>query len=259
MIVAGNSRKKKQCVEISRDSNRSARLAAADTSEASSRMIARGLTQRGFPVGLRVGHSLSNALHDLFFGKAGIFQAADFRAAHGGLALQAAVQNQIHRAIREPHQAQHNSIAADDIELFAFCDFQNHRLRVARARQIDCGIRAGEKVVMLASIVYQSEAGLVTDPRLFQFYKLRHFRVGSIQRFKLLDVAGEHSGLVQRTIIRERMVIASTYPEESDRTEKHELVPHDSIVSGAMGRARECVVRDTRRKDRLLSGRKADG
>jgi len=50
-------------------------------------MIARGLAKRRFLVRLRVGHPLIDALENLFFGESGIFQPADFRAAHGGMAL----------------------------------------------------------------------------------------------------------------------------------------------------------------------------
>ncbi len=50
-------------------------------------MIARGFANRRFPVGLRVGHALIDALENLFFRKSGIFQPADFRAAHGALTL----------------------------------------------------------------------------------------------------------------------------------------------------------------------------
>ena len=50
-------------------------------------MIARGLAKRRFLVGLRVGHALIDSLQNLFFREPGIFQPADFRAAHGALAL----------------------------------------------------------------------------------------------------------------------------------------------------------------------------
>jgi hypothetical protein len=48
------------------------------------------------------------------------------------------------------------------------------------------------------------------------------------------------------------MFIASAHAEEDEHTEKHELVPHDFILSGATGKPRKCVVQDTRRKDRWL-------
>jgi hypothetical protein len=96
----------------------------------------------------------------------------------------------------------------------------------------------------------QSHASIVTDPGLLQLYELRDFHIRGVQLFELLDVAGPHPHLVEGTVIRERMLVAPARPEEDEHTEKHELVPHDSIVSGATGKARKCAVRDTRRKDR---------
>jgi hypothetical protein len=56
-------------------------------------MIASGLAQSGFVVGLRIRHTLIDALENLLFCKSGIFQAADFRAAQCAPALQPPVQN----------------------------------------------------------------------------------------------------------------------------------------------------------------------
>src|SRR5258708_36856509 len=67
--------------------------------------------------------------------------------------------------------------------------------------------------------------------------------------------AGPEPRLVERMIIRERMLVAPVHPEEDEHTEKHELGTHDSIVSGATGRTRRCAVRDTRRKDRWVKPR----
>jgi hypothetical protein len=48
------------------------------------------------------------------------------------------------------------------------------------------------------------------------------------------------------------MLVAPAHPEEDEHNEKHELVPHVSIVSVATGKTPKCAVRDTRRKDRWL-------
>ncbi len=219
--------------------------------ETSSGMIARGLSHRGFPVGLRVRHALTDALENLFFGKSGIFQAADFRAAHGALALQSPVQDQIDGGIGKPDQPQHDGIAADTIQLIRFRNFQNHRLGVTRTREVDCGIGVRKLVLALVRAGNQSYASIVTDPGLLQLYKLRDFRVRSVQRFELLDAAGPHPRLVERTIIREQVLLAPAHPEEDEHTEKHELVPHDSILSRADGAKAKCVVRDTRAKGQV--------
>jgi hypothetical protein len=47
------------------------------------------------------------------------------------------------------------------------------------------------------------------------------------------------------------MLIASARPEEEHQPEKHELVPHDSIVSRADGSAGKCALRDTRPKGQV--------
>src|SRR5258708_4745520 len=228
----------------------SARPAAVNAREGCSRMIARDLPHHCFVVGLRVGHALIDALEDLFFAKPGIFQAADLRAAHGALTLQSPVQNQIDGGIGKPDQLQHDSIAADGIQLIRFRNFQNYRLGVSRAREVDGGIRAVEGMLMLVRAGNQSYASIVTDPGLLQLHELRDFRIGSVQRFELLDAAGPHPCLVERTIIREQMLIASARPEEDQHPEKNKFRPHNSIVSGATGKDRKCAVRDTRRKDR---------
>src|SRR5882762_10364336 len=91
---------------------RAALPAPAHALETGSRMIARDLAKCCFLVGLSVSHAVIDALEDLFFGEAGVFQPADFRAAHGALALQSPVQNVIDGGIGEAYQLQHDGISA---------------------------------------------------------------------------------------------------------------------------------------------------
>ena len=203
--------------------------------ESGSGMISRGLSRGRFSVGLRVGHSLIDALYNLFFREPGIFQAPDFRAAHGTLPLQSPVQNHVNGGIRKPHQFQHDRVAANNIELIRFRNFQNHRLGVARAGEIDGGIGARKRMLVLVRVGNQCYATIIRDAGLFQPYELRYFVIGSVQFFELFSVAGPHPRLIERAIIRERMLIASARPEEEHQPEKHELVPHDSIVSRTDG------------------------
>ncbi len=209
-------------------------------------VIPRGLSHSRFVVGLRVGHARIDALDNLFFCEPGIFQAADFRAAHGALALQSPVQNHVDGGIGKPDQFQHHRVGANDIELIRSRNFQNHGLSVARVDQIDGRIGAGKGMLVLVRVGNQSHAAVVRDAGLFQLYKLRHFVIGSVQLFELFSVAGPHPCLIERTIIRERMLIASARPEEEHQPEKHELVPHDSIVSGTDRWIGKCALRDTR-------------
>jgi len=216
--------------------------------ESRSGMIACGFAKRRFLVGLRVRHAGIDALDDLFFREPGIFQASDFRAAHGALPLQPPVQNHIDGGIGKPDQFQHHRVAADDIELIRFRNFQNHRLGVTCADEIDGGIGARKRMLALVRVGNQSYATIIRDAGLFQLYEVRHFIVGSVQLFELFRAAGPHPRLIEGTIIRERMLIASARPEEEHQPEKHELVPHDSIVSRAAGSAGKCALRDTRPK-----------
>src|ERR1700687_3562379 len=105
--------------------DRSARLAAVSAYKTGSGMIAYGLTQRRFLFRLRFGHALIDALENLFFGEAGIFQAADCRSAECRLAPQSAVQNYIHRRTGKSHQPEHDGVSADDFELIGFRNLQN--------------------------------------------------------------------------------------------------------------------------------------
>src|SRR5437763_17022546 len=91
----------------------------------------------------------------------------------------------------------------------------------------------------------QSYASVVTDPSLLQLYELRDFHIRGVQGFELLDVAGPHPHLIEGPIIRERMLVASTHPQEHEHAEKHELVPNDTILSGPGGEEARGVVRDT--------------
>src|SRR6266852_3158647 len=91
-------------------------------------------------------------------------------------------------------------------------------------------------MLALVRVGYQSNASIVTDLGLFQPYELRDFQIRSVQSFELLDAAGPHPCLVERTIISEQMLVAPAHPEEDEHTEKHELVPHVSLYRWQRGR-----------------------
>src|SRR5207302_4339201 len=168
------------------------------------------------------------------------------------------VQNQIDGGIGKPHQPQHDGVSADDIELIDYCNFQNHWLGISSAREADGVVGASKGVLVLVCVGNQSDTSVVRNSGLFQFYELRDFIIGGVQLFEIFDVAGPHPRLIERTIIRERMLIASARPEEDYQPEKHELTPHDFIVSGATGRTGKGAVRDTRAKGQVtITGRMA--
>src|SRR6266568_6502351 len=234
--------------------------AAVYASKTGSGMIARGLAVGRFVVGLCVGHTLVDALENLPLGESGVFQAADFRAAQRSPPLQSSMQNQIDCGIGKSHQPEHDGVAADDIQLIRFRDLQNHGLAVARACEVDCGVGARECVLAYVRFGNQRYASIVTDARLLQLYELRDFHIRSVQCLELLDVAGPHPRLVERTIVREQMLVASADPEEDENPEKHELVPHNSIVTAATRKPGNCAVRDTRAKGQVAeTGRLVPG
>src|SRR5207249_11704339 len=121
---------------------------------------------------------------------------------------------------------------------------------VSRACEAASGIRAAIWMLVPVCVGNQSHASIVRDPGLFQFHEVPDFIIGGVQFFQVFDVAGPHARLIERTIIRERMLIASARPEEDYQPEKHDLTPHGSILWGQMEKARRCTVRDTVRKDR---------
>jgi hypothetical protein len=124
--------------------------------------------------------------------------------------------------------------------------------------KIHNGIGTCEQVMALVRFGNQGHASVVADPALLQLYELRDLRIVGVQLFELLDVAGKHSDLIERTIVRERMLFAPAGPEEDEGTEKKKLVPHESILAGAGVEEAGCVVGDTRAKGQVgKTGRRA--
>src|SRR6266404_4661700 len=210
------------------------RAAPAHARETSSGMIARHFADGGFPVGLRVGHALVDALENLF-------------------SRQPLMQNLIHGPVGKPDQPQHDRVPANDVELILFRNLQNHSVAIARARKVDRRIRAREQVLAFVRVANQRHAGIVADPGLLHLYELRDFRIRGVQLFQLFYAAGPHPRLIDRTIVGEQMLIASAYSQKSKNAEKKEFVAHTFILAAASGRAAPCAAGDTRRKDRCES------
>src|SRR6266850_1430878 len=226
------------------------RAAPAHARETSSGMIARHFADGGFPVGLHVGHAQIDALENLFFRQPGIFQAPDLRASYRPLPRQPPVQNLIHGSVGKSDQTQHHRVPADNVELIAFRNLQNHSVAIARARKVNRRIRAREQVLVFVRVANQRHARVVADPSLLHLHQLRDFRIRSVQLFQFFDVAGPHARLIERTIVGEQMLIASAYSQKSKNAEKKEFVAHTFILAAASGRAAPCAAGDTRRKDR---------
>src|SRR5882762_6425699 len=98
------------------------RAAPAHARETRSGMIARHFADGGFPVGLRVGHALIDALENLFLRQPGIFQAPDLRAPHRRPPREAPMQDRVYSSVGKSHEPQHHRVSADDVELIFFRD-----------------------------------------------------------------------------------------------------------------------------------------
>jgi len=63
---------------------------------------------------------------------------------------------------------------------------------------------------------HQLHAGVIADSRVLHLDDLRDFQVRDIEPFELLDVAGKHPRLIQRTIVREGMLMAANRRQDAD-------------------------------------------
>src|SRR5690349_2823559 len=92
-------------------------FAAANAGEAGVGMCKRFLARRGFGLTLRIGHPVLDAINDLFFAEAGVFEGGDGVHRHRRYALQAPVEEPLHSWIGETGDVKHDRIATDGIEL----------------------------------------------------------------------------------------------------------------------------------------------
>ena len=88
-------------------------------------MISERLARQYFFVRFGVVHSTIDALKDLSFRQAGIFQTSNLRARKGRLVLKAALQHSLYHGIRQPDETQGHGIAAKSIEFIGGGDLQN--------------------------------------------------------------------------------------------------------------------------------------
>jgi hypothetical protein len=221
----------------------SAGPAAAHAGKTGAGVVARSFAGGDLFICLGIGHAGVDALENLFFGEPGIFQARDFGTAECPAPLQVASKNDLDEVVRESDQAQRHGIAADGVELVGARDFQNLRFGVTSIRQVCGGITADKRMPFFVSSGDQGHAGVIAQPGLLGLYELRHFGIGGVERLELLEAAGPHAGLVQRTIVGQRMLLAAR--KEDTGTEKQSARLHASIVAGATGAGPECALADT--------------
>jgi hypothetical protein len=207
----GNRKKQKARARLKRSGRQqpSARFAAADADKRRVFVIACALASFDFLFGLFVGHSSMDAIEDLAFRQPGVFESRDFGAGHDRQAIQVALKDELNRGIRKTDQLESNSVYADGIELVGVRDIENLLLRKSGASQIGSGFGAEKDTLVNMRGAHQFHAGVIADSCVLHLYDLRDFHVRDIEPFELLDVAGKHSCLVQRTIVREGMLVAA--------------------------------------------------
>jgi hypothetical protein len=187
----------------------SARFAATDADKGCVFVIARALTSFNFLFGLFVGHSSMDAVEDLAFRQPRVFQPRDFGAGYNGQAIQMALKDELDGGIRKTDQLESNSVDADGIELVGVRDIENLLLRESGASQIRSGFGAQEDALVNVRGTHQLHASVIGDSCVLHLDDLRDFQVRDIEPFELLDVAGKHPRLVQRTIVRQGMLMAA--------------------------------------------------
>lgn len=172
-------------------------------------MIACALARVNFFFGLRVSHSGVDTIEDLAFRQSGIDEPRNLGAGHNRQAIQMALKNELHSGIRETDEFESDGVDADGVELVGVGDIEDLLLRETGASQIGSGFRADEEPLVHVGGADQFDASVIADACVLHLDDLGDFRVRDIEPFELLDVAGKHPRLVQRTIVREGMLVAA--------------------------------------------------
>ena len=215
-------------------------------------MIANGFAQGCLFFGLLFGYALVDTFEDLLFGEARVLEAADRGGAKCRQALQVALKDNLDGGVRQANQAKHDGVAADRVELICASKADNIGLRVARSQEARNRLGARKWMMVRAGCGNQRDAGVVGDAGMLEADQLLDFGVRNVERLELLDGGRAHPGLIERAIVRERVLMA-TAGQEQRNAESQVTVPHTLIVGVASKRTLQCAVGDTRRKDRVTS------
>src|ERR1700738_4583908 len=193
-----------------------------------------------FAVGLGIGYARLNFVQNLLFGEAGILQARDLRSAQRGMPLKTALQNKLHEVIRQTDEAEGYGVAADGVELIGPGNFKNLRFGIACAGEIGGRVAAAERVFSLMGGSNKSHARIITQPRLLNLYELSDLEIRGIQRFELLQTARPHARFVERTVIRQQMLVAADHEKDTD-TEKQSARLHASMLARGKANGLACA------------------
>src|SRR5579872_782117 len=160
-----------------------------------------------------------------------------------------AVKNELYRRVGETDELESDGVDADGVELVGAGHLEDLRLGKSGTGKVGGRFGAGEKMLANVRGADQFDASVIADSGVLQLDDLGDFRVRSIEPFELLNVAGPHARLVQRTVVRERMLVATRH-REGTRTEKQLLVPHIYIVGGGKRETAACAWVIPGKKDR---------
>ena len=209
--------------------------AAAGADEVGVRVVARGFAGIGFGFGLLLGDALSDEFDDLFFGEAGIFQAADGGGANGRESLQFALQNRVDRGIRETDQTEHDGVAADGIELVGLRVGNDVGFGVTCVQKVRDRVCAAESAFVVVCGRDQGDASFVADAGALEAHKLLELGIGNVEGLKAIDGSGVHAGLVERAIIHQGVLVAAHRKGEDPRAE-HEMRALHNLILGGLAR-----------------------
>jgi hypothetical protein len=203
-------------------------------------VIASGLTRVNFLFGLFVGHSSIDAIEDLAFRQTSIFEPRNFGAGHNLLAIQMALKNKLNRGVRKTDQLESDGVDADGVKQVYMGDIEDLRFGESGTSQIGCRLTADEEMLVNVRGADQLHASVIAEPCVLRLDDLGDFLVRHIEGFELLNIAGKHPRLVERTVVGEGMLVAA-HRQQDAHTEKQSLGPHIYIVGAGKRETGECA------------------
>ncbi len=119
--------------------------------------------------------------------------------------------------IGKTNQAKHDGVRTKGVELIIPCESQNLIVGKTCAVKALGGFRAGERMVMCVGSSDQCNAHIVADAYMFQNEYLSDFSVAGIELSQFFDAAGPHAGLIEGTVVGQRMAIAADRDDRKQR------------------------------------------
>ena len=178
------------------------RPAATDAHETCPGTIAGRFARGDLAVRLSVRETGFDLVQNLLLRQTGIFQASDFRGADRRMSLQAALQNILHETVRQADKAKSDRIAADGIQLIGLCNLKNLVFGVSGSGEINGRFATDERMLFFVRGGNEGYASVIAQPSLLCLHELGDLGIRRIQLLQVLEAAGPHASLVERTIVR---------------------------------------------------------